>query len=192
MFCTKCGKPVAQDSAFCSYCGNAVLPYGAAPPPPYTAAPNWQPPAYPEQPSVPPSDFYAPSAYSQDAAKKKKVALTIGLAALGAVLLIVLALFVWPGVLKAATVAGVWYSDTRGEAIVFGEGQSFDAHTYYGEFTGDYEFDKNTAKGHIEMSDDRQFDFEVKGDSLYVENMGVFVKASGGFDIDEFIEEVSK
>ena len=128
-------------------------------------------------------------------AKKKRTGLIIGLSAGGMVLLAVIAvlLFVWPGLLKtSAPVAGIWYSENRGEAIRFGSGSSFDAYTYYGEFEGDYQYDKTKGEGRIEMSDQREFDFVVDNDRLNVEGMGTFDRAAAGFNIDDFIDDAIK
>jgi hypothetical protein len=115
----------------------------------------------------------------------------VGLAAGGVALLAIIAvlLFVWPGFLNAAqSVAGVWYSEERGEVIEFDSNGSFEARTYYGSFEGDYSFDAKPGKGHIEMADGREFDFLVDKDRLLVYDMGTFERADDGFDADDFLE----
>ncbi len=196
MFCTRCGQPVAQGSAFCSHCGNA-LTVAAEPqqPSPAMPAPEWQPSVYPDQPNTPPQGYYAPPApqgYGEPRNKGKKTGLILGLSAGVMVLIAIVLLFVWPGFLNTVPVAGIWYSDSRGEVIKFGSGQSFDAYTYYGDFDGDYEYDKGSGEGHIEMSDGRDFDFIVQKDMLYVDDMGAFTRADDRFDIDGFIDDATK
>ena len=206
MFCTKCGQPAASDAAFCAKCGNpltnsaqaAEIPTVMSEPP----REEWQAqqPAYIPPQNVPPQGYFMPQALQTQApampsVKKKRTGLIIGLCAGGTVLLAIIAvlLFVWPGLLKtAAPVAGTWYSENRGEAIRFGTGSSFDAYTYYGEFEGDYQYDKTKGEGRIEMSDQREFDFVVDNDRLNVDGMGTFDRAAAGFNIDDFIDEAKK
>jgi hypothetical protein len=116
----------------------------------------------------------------------------VGIAAGAAALLIIAAvlLFVWPGLLKTSqNIAGIWYSEQRGEVIRFGSGHSFEAQTTYGDFGGEYTFDSRSGEGHIEMGDGREFDFVVEQDRLLVYNMGAFDRASDGFDSDNFLKE---
>ena len=187
MFCTRCGQPVAQGSTFCSHCGNA-LTVAAEPqqPSPVMPVPEWRPPVYPDQPDA------SSQGYRKHRNKEKKTGLIVGLSA-GAVLIaaVIVLLFLWPGFLNTVPVAGIWYSDSRGEVIKFGSGQSFDAYTYYGDFDGDYGYDKSSGEGHIEMSDGRDFDFIVQKDMLYVDDMGAFTRADDRFDIDGFIENAA-
>ncbi len=195
MFCTRCGQPVVQGSAFCSHCGQA-LPVSAEPQQPSSVAmphTDWQPPVYPERPNMPPQGYYAPPEPQSyvSPVKKKRTALVVGLSVGGAAVLVLIAvlLFIWPGFLNTVSVAGTWYSDSRGEAIVFGAGRSFDAYTYYGDFEGDYKYDKAGGNGHIEMSDAREFEFVTQSGKLYVDGMGEFIKADDRFDIDGFIDD---
>ena len=194
MFCTRCGQPAAQGSAFCTNCGNALtVTAEQQQPSPAMPAPEWQPLVS----GTPPQDYYAPAVpqgYKEPRKKGKKTGLIVGLAA-GAVSLIavvIVLLFAWPGFLNTASVAGVWYSDSRGEVIEFDSGHSFDAYTYYGDFNGDYEYDKSSGKGHIEMSDGREFDFVTQNGMLYVSDIGAFTKADDRFDIDDFIEDAAE
>lgn len=195
MFCTRCGQPVTQGSAFCSHCGFA-LASPAELQPPVMEDPGWQRSDYPEDVNLPPQGYYVPTqhSYGQPRGRKNKTGLVVGLTAGAAVILAVIAmlLLVWPGFLNSVSVAGVWYSESRGEAIVFGAGRSFDAYTYYGDFDGDYEYDKASGKGHIEMSDGRKFDFIADNGKLKVSGMGVFVRADERFDIDAFIGAASE
>ena len=190
MFCTRCGQPVAQGSVFCSHCGHA-LSVPAEPPQPPQAAPQ---PVYPENPNIPPQGYYytapEPQGYGTPV-KKKSTGLIVGLSVGGAAVLVLIAvlLFIWPGFLSAVPVSGIWYSDSRGEAIVFGAGHSFDAYTHYGDFEGDYEYDKSARSGQIVMNDDREFDFFTQNGKLYVDGMGEFIKADDRFDIEDFIDD---
>ncbi len=75
MFCQYCGKPLAEDAAFCCACGKATVsaeaptetpveptPAAQQPvtPPQYTAMPM-QPPVQPQQPPYPPYQPYPPA-----------------------------------------------------------------------------------------------------------------------------------
>ncbi len=201
MYCSKCGQPAPPDAAFCTSCGNALkdpLQSSAHHVQQEQPKDKWQAqqPARTLQQGISPQGYYVPPAPPRQAdhimpVKKKKTGLIVGLALGGTALLafIVVLLFVWPGLLKtAAPVAGIWYSENRGEVIRFGSGSSFDAHTYYGEFEGDYQYDKTKGNGHIEMSDQREFDFVVDENRLYVEGMGAFDRAGAGFDVNDFID----
>ena len=175
MFCTRCGGSVMPGAAYCQHCGQPMLP---APPQGYAAAPQGY--------AMPP---YGPGA-PQVKADRTGLILGIVSGAVALIVILVVLLFVWPGLLRPDySVTGTWYSEERGEVIRFGPGRSFYAQTPYGNFEGGYSFNVSTGRGRIRMQDGRAFDFVVDGNRLLVDNIGVFYRAGENFDVDGFLED---
>ncbi|NLT97174.1 MAG: zinc ribbon domain-containing protein [Christensenellaceae bacterium] len=175
MFCTRCGGSVMPGAAYCQHCGQPMLP---APPQGYAAAPQGY--------AMPP---YGPGA-PQVKADRTGLILGIVSGAVALIVILVVLLFVWPGLLRPDySVTGTWYSEERGEVIRFGPGRSFYAQTPYGNFEGRYSFNVRTGRGRIRMQDGRAFDFVVDGNRLLVDNIGVFRRADENFDVDGFLED---
>ncbi len=155
MYCTNCGAPNADDAAFCTSCGTPLKAQDTsqpqeqapAPPPPAYAPPPQQayapppqqayapPPqqayAPPPQQPYPPQQAYPPQhpgyAYPQQAPKKKKTGLIIGIVAGVVVIAIVIALvlILGGGGGGGGGIAGKWVvTDTEGwsdyeEGLIF-------------------------------------------------------------------------
>lgn len=164
MFCTRCGQSAMPGAVYCPRCGQPL------------------PPAPPQGYAVPPYGLGAP--------RRTGIILGITAGAIALIAILGVLLFVWPGLLRPDfSVAGVWYSEERGEVIRFGPDRSFYAQTPYGNFEGRYSFNVRKGRGRIRMQDGRAFDFVVDGDRLLVDNIGIFQRADDSFDVDVFLED---
>ena len=161
MFCTKCGFDNVDGSQFCASCGQ-TLNAGSTPraPQPVQSAP----------------------ATAMQRPKARRTGLIIALVIIGVIVLAGIALLVlWlTGVLfTAGDVVGVWYSDEREELVEFETDGDIEIEAPYGDFDGEYEFDKGTQQGVITI-DGTDYDFVVVDDVLTVEEIGRFYRDKDG------------
>lgn len=213
MFCTNCGRQNDEGMAYCENCGNP-LKFSAAentssPQPSYPNqagsapqygnsqpqaryAPHQSPPQaqYGPYGSVPPQAAYAnppyAPAFSPAPAKKKNTGLIVGLSVgATAVILAVVIIVLLAG---KPPVIGTWYSEDRGVALVFKENGIVVSRSASGPDEGNYTFDVNSDTGEIK-ADNRTYDFMIRGNIIYVESVGEFIKADDGFDLQEFLDE---
>ena len=84
-----------------------------------------------------------------------------------------------------------WYSEERGEVLVFSPEGAL-AHTYLtGAQDTSYEYDLKDSSGLL-MLGSTSYDFSVKDEKLDIADIGIFTKADSDFNSNEFINEHGK
>ena len=216
MYCPKCGYQNKDDAAFCMKCGTALNPAkAAAPSEPATAEPAAPEPSQPvtlpgyNAPSkgyqapppgynAPPEGYQAPPPGYQSPAgpytgyappPKKRTGLIVGLSIGGAVF-IVAAVMIILLLTGSESAAGIWCNDKHAEVLELNDDGDVTVYTVNAEIDGAYEFDMRSGEGWM-ITDDREYDFVVDDKLMIVDDQRGYLRMSGDFDIDAFIEEAA-
>jgi hypothetical protein len=83
---------------------------------------------------------------------------------------------------------GTWYSEERGEVLVFDRDGTLQSEHTNCVNDADYEYDRKRGTGEISF-DPFSYEFQIDDGQLRIEGMGVFTEADNSFDTDDFLRE---
>ncbi len=83
---------------------------------------------------------------------------------------------------------GTWYSEERGEVLVFSRGGGLQSKRKAGVTEAGYAYDAEKKTGKITIAP-FSYDFEIESGRLNVKKMGVFTQAVFSFDVGGFLSE---
>jgi len=118
--------------------------------------------------------------------KKKKTGLIIGIIAAALVVLVGAAALLY--FMMTFPVEGQWYSEDRGEVLVFGEDGVVDVINMMGQQTEEFTYSRLKGEGTLSVGKE-SYDFESEEEEIYIDGLGTYVKAGETFAIAEFMDE---